>query len=71
MVFCSKEFIGKKIKEFRKKSKLTQAQLAEHVGLSETHMSKIEIGANSPTVENFLKIIEALNIPINEFGINI
>ncbi|MBQ8460290.1 helix-turn-helix transcriptional regulator [bacterium] len=71
MVFCDKEFIGKKIKEFRKKAKLTQAQLAEKTGISETHMSKIEIGANAPTVENFLKIIEALDIPIDEFGINI
>ena len=32
MVFCDKEFIGNKIKEFRKKAKLTQAQLAEKIG---------------------------------------
>ena len=62
MVFCDKEFIGNKIKEFRKKAKLTQAQLAEKIGLSETHMSKIETGTNTPTLENFLRIAEVLNL---------
>ena len=71
MVFCDKEFIGKKIKEFRKKSNLTQAQLAEKAGISETHISKIEIGSNAPSIENFLKIAEILNLGLNEFGINI
>lgn len=70
MVFCDKEFIGIKIKEFRKKAKLTQAQLAERIGLSETHMSKIETGTNTPTLENFLRIAEVLNLSLNEFGIN-
>lgn len=70
MVFCDKEFIGKKIKEFRKTALLTQAQLAEKTGISETHMSKIETGSNAPTVENFLKIAEVLNFSLEEFGIN-
>ena len=71
MVFSDKKFVGKKIKEFRKKANLTQAELAEKVGLSETHMSKIEIGANSPTLENFLKICEVLNLSLEEFGVNV
>lgn len=70
MVFCDKEFIGRKIKEFRKLSKMTQAQLAEKTGISETHMSKIEIGSNAPSIENFLKIAEVLNIPLSEFGVS-
>ena len=42
MIFDDKYFIGRKIKSFRKKRGLTQAELAEKIDLSEKHISKIE-----------------------------
>lgn len=40
MIFDDKYFIGRKIKSFRKKRGLTQAELAEKIDLSEKHISK-------------------------------
>ena len=70
-MYTDKEFIGQKIKDFRKKQKLSQAELAEKVGLSDKHIGRIEAGKYIPSCINFLNIIETLDINISEFGINI
>ena len=70
MAFNDKEFIANKIKEFRKKSNLTQAQLGERVGITDKHICKIENATYSPSTETFLKLVEVLNISLKEFGIN-
>lgn len=44
-----KILFGKKIKEYRKKKKLTQAQLAEFVNVDDKHISCIESGKNFPS----------------------
>ena len=49
MIFDDKYFIGRKIKSFRKKRGLTQAELAEKIDLSEKHISKIEAGVHLPS----------------------
>ena len=64
-----KKIIGKTIKALRHNAGLTQSQLAEKVGLSEKHISKIEQGANLPALDNFLKIADLLQINIPEFGV--
>ena len=64
----SKEFIGKKIKEFRKKRGISQLQLAEMVELSDKHIGRIEAGLYSPNITNFLKIIKALDISFSDFN---
>ena len=46
MFYCDKKFIGNVIKTFRKKSKIKQSELAEKIGISEKHLSKIETGKN-------------------------
>ena len=40
----NKETIAKVIKNKRQESNLTQIELAEKIGISEKHMSKIETG---------------------------
>lgn len=65
-----KVIIGKKIKEYRKRKQLTQAQLAELVDLNEKQIYRIEAGLNHPTYMTFVKIIEVLCIDINDFAIN-
>ena len=68
MIFDDKYFIGRKIKSFRKKRGLTQAELAEKIDLSEKHISKIEASIHVPSLSAFFKIAEALEIGMEEFG---
>ena len=71
MVISEKEYIGKKLKEYRLKSKLTQELVAEKINVDTNHYGKLERGLYYPSVETFLKAIEYLKIPIEEFGINL
>lgn len=65
-----KLIIGKKIKEYRKKKHLTQAQLAELIDLNEKQIYRIESGLNHPTYLTFAKIIKVLDVDINDFSDN-
>ena len=56
------EKIGKRVKEAREKSEMTQADLAEKVGVSVTYISSIERGLSFPRGEVFVEILNALNI---------
>lgn len=67
MIIDDKKFIGNKIKEQRKKMKLTQFELAEKVGMHEKQLSRIEAGLHYPSLENFFKILNILDIPLSEF----
>ena len=70
-MYNDKYFIGKKIKEYRKKNSLTQEMLAEAVGLSDKHIGRIEAGKYVPNCINFMNILKVLKLDINEFGIDI
>ena len=69
MICCDKEFIGRTIKNIRKKAAIKQCVLAEKIGISEKHLSKIETGKNMPSLENFLKMADALSFTLEDFGI--
>lgn len=69
LLFDDKNFIAKKIKLARKNADLTQAELAEKIGISAKQLSRIEMGSFVPSLLTFLKIIQELNINIDEFGI--
>jgi len=66
-----KEYIASVLKNARKRANMKQSQLAEMVGISEKHLSKIETGKNYPSLDNFLKMIQILNISYEELGLNI
>lgn len=66
----NKAIIGEKIKKYRKRKQLTQAQLAELVDLNEKQIYRIETGLNHPTYLTFVKLVEVLEININDFTIN-
>ncbi len=53
-----------KIKRAREKAKLTQAQVAEKVGMSTNHYAMFERGETSTTDENLFKIGEAVGIEL-------
>lgn len=70
MIYDDKRFIGQVIRNARKKAGLTQNQLAESIGMSEKNLGNIENGRQFPQVNNFLHLIEFLNIPLSDFGVN-
>ncbi len=57
-----KKFIGEKIKFYRKKKGLSQAQLAELVNIEVKSLSRIESGHNYPQCENLVAISKKLDI---------
>lgn len=59
--------IGKYIAEKRKGLNLTQAQLAEQLGMSDKSVSKWERGVCLPDVSVYKPLCEALGISLNEF----
>ena len=58
--------VGNRVKEIRTKLGLTQAQLAEIVGVSRVSIVAIETGRYIPTIETALRISQALNTPIDQ-----
>lgn len=59
--------IGRLIAECRKNKKMTQAQLAEQLGVTDKSVSKWENGVCLPDVSLYRDICELLGITLNEF----
>jgi DNA-binding XRE family transcriptional regulator len=53
-----------KLKEARVKAGLTQDELARRVGITQTHISKIEKDNVAPSTETLGAILEVLGLPI-------
>ena len=68
-LYDDKKFIGEIIKSARKNANLNQAQLAEKLSMTEKNISNIENGKQFPQVNNFLRILEVLNLSIEDFGV--
>jgi len=60
------ERIGKLIKELRKKNNLTQAELAESLGVTYQAVSKWENGKNIPDISILKELSNKYNIDIND-----
>jgi transcriptional regulator with XRE-family HTH domain len=59
-----RERIGKRIAELRKAKGLTQAQLAEKTGFSQSNIGRIETGKYSVGIDVLAKIAEALGATV-------
>lgn len=57
--------IADNLKLYRKKQKLTQMKLAELADLSVDSIKRIEAGQRSMSLENFLRLAEALQVPLS------
>jgi len=64
------EIFAHNLKEKRQKSGLTQAKLAETVGVSTHHIAMMEIARHYPTLDLVERMAKALNIEIYELFIN-
>ena len=59
--------IGGKIADLRLEQKLTQAQLAEKMGLSVESISRMERGVTFPSLKTMAKVGEALGVTLKRF----
>lgn len=58
--------IGKNIKEFRKKTGITQTQLADKANVEQTLISRYENGVIDPPISRLIAIANALKIEVAE-----
>jgi len=63
------KIIGSRIRNRRKALHMTQAQLAEAVGVSNNHISSVEIGKVLPSLTLTIKISHALNTSIDYLAV--
>lgn len=60
------KLIGKRIKEVRKQRSLTQADLAELTGMSDSYISYIETAKKQASLESLVQISNALGVTVDE-----
>lgn len=65
-----KEYIGKKIKEYRKINEFTQETLGEKAGLHYSYIGQVERGEKEPSLKSLLKIADALGVGVDKLLIN-
>jgi transcriptional regulator with XRE-family HTH domain len=56
--------VGKRVREERRRLKLTQEELAEKADISANFLGHIERGTKKPTLNTLKKIADALQIPM-------
>lgn len=57
--------LGKRIKKERKQRKITQAKLAERVGLEKSNISHIECGVSKPSIDTLVNIANELGVTLD------
>lgn len=60
------EKLGRRLAFFRKLRDMTQAELAEKVGLSNNFIALIESGKRAPSFETLERLIKVLNVNISQ-----
>ena len=55
--------VGERIQIAREERCITQRELAEAIGCTSQHISAIERGTKTPTLETFVAIASALHVP--------
>ena len=59
--------IGEVLQYYRKKAKMTQAEMASICGLSKNYISAVERGVNKVNSSSLLIMMKTLNIPLESF----
>jgi transcriptional regulator with XRE-family HTH domain len=62
--------LGEKIKKRRQECLLSQEELATHIGMDNTHISRVEAGERLPSVETTRYLSRALDIPFMELMVD-
>ena len=61
------KIFGLRVRELRRKSKLTQSELAEKIGLSTNFIGMVERGERNTSVDKIFKLAKAFNISLAQF----
>ncbi len=59
--------VGKRIKDIREKSGMTQNGLADRAGISQTHLRRVELGQADITVGHLQLVCDALGMTLQDF----
>lgn len=60
----TRQLLGARIKELRKRRGLTQDQLAERVDLATRYISLIEVGRSAPSLDTIVNVARALEVEL-------
>jgi len=60
-------FVGSKIKEYRKKKKLTQKELGKRIDKSDNTISNYETGAIAPSQDALFALAKELEVKVDDF----
>ena len=69
MIYDDKKFIGDVIKKARKEANLKQSVIKEKIGMTDKNLGNIENGKQYPQLNNFFRLLEVLNLSVNDFGV--
>ena len=61
------KIFGLRIRDLRKKSGLTQSELAEKIGLSTNFIGMVERGERNTSVDKIFKLAKAFDIKLAQF----
>ena len=57
---------GERLKRFREEKDITQQQMAELIPMNQSNYSKIERNAQHPSIDQLIRIVEILDITLDE-----
>lgn len=60
------EEVGKRIRELRNKTGLSQEKFAAKIGMDRTYFASIELGKRNVALENIEKIANGLDVPLSD-----
>lgn len=61
------ELVGKRIRQLRSESGMSQEKLALKAGIDRTYLAGIEAGKRNATITSLEKVISALGISMKDF----
>lgn len=65
------KIIGEKIRKYRMDLNISQENFANKIGMDRTYYSSIENGKHNITILSLMKILEGLNVTLEEFFKNL
>ena len=63
----ARHLVGQNVRRLRLAAKISQAELAERMGVDRSYVSGLELGTRNPTVVTLWHIAKALAVPLRSF----
>jgi transcriptional regulator with XRE-family HTH domain len=63
-ILAHRQRIGARIREERRRARLTQEEVANRIGLDRPSIVEIEQGQRNMTINTFIRIADALGVPL-------